>query len=140
MKHLIAIGIAVLLICVGLSGCNEDGNINWKDSQVYSIEGKWNTGETDSYGMNIYNFHNGQVISEFEEQESSNIRTYSEGEYTVTGNKLSFSLQIKMYSYITGNTVEYGDIHQFDYEITFAEYGEILILTDTTGAITWHRL
>jgi len=105
-KQLIIIAMAVLFLTIGLSGCNEDGNINWKDSQNYNIEGKWNTGETDDYGMNIYDFHNGYVISEYEDYHGSDIRTYSEGEYTVTDNKLSYSMQIKIYSYITGNTVE----------------------------------
>jgi len=77
-KLLIIIGIVVLLVCVGLSGCNEDSNT--LNSEKNKFVGTWKGNETFTYEffsdgtVNVTN-NNGY----FEIKDETLVLTFSDG-------------------------------------------------------------
>ena len=113
-KHLIAIGIAVLLICVGLSGCTEiEGEIDIKES----IKGQWGAYQSEtSYVFTFYD--DGTCKYSF--------GLYIMGKYYVVGDRLECHFE---------DVALVGDFQNF-YDIEMPDDDTLILTTKGSGELT----
>jgi hypothetical protein len=113
-KHLILIGTLAILVCVGLSGCNQISNLFLSDQD--KLVGTWNT---DGIWMNV------PTVLEF----------FSNGTITavVELGTIDFTISDGKWDMHDGTlTMEIGDlISQNTYSYQFSEDDKILTVTDS---------
>lgn len=121
-KHLLTVGIAVLLICVGLSGCfdelgtQSDGESNTADRFV----GTW-----DAKNENMYHVLGGVGVITFFSDGTFTTNTFLSGIWELKDGKLFITITIEGLSY------------SLDY--SFKTGGYYLYLTDSNGKIKVYK-
>jgi len=122
-KQLIVILTVVLLICVGLSGCNESEELE------YPIAGIWKTGFSKDYGdLYLTLSSNGKAEEEYEYADD----WVTSGTWHLDSQNI-LSLDVKSI---------FGTDMSREYKIIkFEEYGDVLILEFLSSGekVTWNR-
>jgi len=130
-KHLIITLVAVLLIVVGLSGCLDDG---LNEELEYSIYGEWKKdGEPDWEGKRIWRFYSSSFRTS-PERFPFWLTSYSyyEGTYKIEGSKITLNLSWVFWTSEGGEDYRYSS-GEYEYKITFQDYGRIAILDNING-------
>jgi len=140
-KHLIVIGIMLMLLAVGLSGCTDLNNNDLENSQDFSIDDIWELGQTENYGMGYWKFYNGNFKS-FREKKPEYIECWLEGDYYVSKHILHVTAEGRCSN--VDSPKDYwvqGEEYNYEYKMTFANYGETVILENQNadGKTVLHR-
>ncbi len=114
-KKLIIIGVAVLLVCVGLSGCFESNNGDYISSEENRFVGTWIASEESSeklLGTTITFYSDRNVHLEWSDE------AVLGGTYEIKDEKLTINLVdgevIKLYNYSFSNNNQYLTISSID--------------------------